>query len=118
MDQIGHRHLQGDEKMHNNMRLLLQLIKAKADISSLTEQGLAYTQISALFGEAIKQEWLKYNDSAFRLTNLGEMALLEDVNNKGIGHQSKWISADERYVIPQIGINDIFLPKKKDSYFS
>ncbi|MBX3630227.1 MAG: hypothetical protein KF908_10035 [Nitrosomonas sp.] len=104
--------------MHNNIRLLLQLVQQKSDISFLLQQGLTYTQISALFEKAVRQDWLKFYDDSFHLTDLGKQVLQEETSNKTMGHQSMWISADERFVIPQIDIDDIFLPKKKDSYFS
>lgn len=117
MDLIGLHHSQ-DDRMNNNLRLLLQLVNAQADISYLLSQGMVFSQISALFGKAIKQGLLKYSEDGFQVTELGQMVLREAVTNKAAGHQSKWISADKRYVIPKIGIDDVFLPKKQDSYFS
>lgn len=117
MDQIGLHHLQGD-RVNSNLRLLLHLVRAQADVSYLLNQGIVYSQVSALFGEAIKQGLLKYSEGTFQVTELGQIALRKGTTKNVMGHQSKWISTDDRYVIPQIGIDDVFLPKKRDTYFS
>lgn len=116
MGRIGQLLFHGDD-MNKKMRMLLQLIGTNADASYLTKQGLEYSQISAMFGEALKNGWIEYVDNDFRVTKLGAETISKDVDCAGEGPQGNWISADERHIISQIGINDVYLPSKSDSLF-
>jgi hypothetical protein len=104
--------------MNAKLRLLLQLINNHADVAYLTSQGLSFSQISALIGHAIEHRFLERDEKGFCLTQLAQEMLRDEATKAREGAQGRWISPDDRYVIPQVGFDEVYLPKKKDSYFS
>lgn len=104
--------------MNAKLRLLLQLINNHADVAYLVSQGLSFSQISALIGHALEQGFLEHDENGFRLTQLAQKMLQDEAIKAREGSQGRWISPDDQYVIPQVGVDEVYLPKKKDSYFS
>jgi len=108
--------------MNNGLRLLLQLVSANADISYLQKNGFTYSQIAALFGEAMRDGLIVHNDNLhndqkFIVTDKGNSLLSNSESRALLGVQGRWISPDERNKCPQIKLDDVFLPKVKNSYF-
>ncbi|MFZ6723417.1 hypothetical protein [Undibacterium sp. Ji49W] len=98
---------------HTNM--LLKLIQEGADSSFLLRQGLTFSQISILFGEILRDGLIQKDQNSFQLTDKG-LAILSGSSNK-YGGNGKWVFPDESYVIPQVPVDRIYLPKLKDSKF-
>jgi hypothetical protein len=108
--------------MSSALRLLLQLVDAEADSSYLLKNGLSYSQIAALFGEAMEKGLITHiddlqNGRRFIVTTTGKALLSDSEGRAKYGVQGMWISPDDAHKCPQIGLNDVFLPKRKDSYF-
>lgn len=109
--------------MSGALRLLLQLVNAKADASYMLRNGLSYSQISALFGDAIQQELIVHVEDhaggmGFIVTDKGKEMLSTSEARTKFGEQARWISPDIQYICEPIGLEDVFLPKRRDSYFS
>lgn len=102
--------------------MLLQLINANADISFLLKNGYSYSQISALFGKAMADGLVFHDDSLldgprFVVTTKGAAVLSSKKGGAEFGKQGMWISPDERNKRPSMKLDDVFLPKVKQSYF-
>lgn len=108
--------------MDNRLRLLLQLVSSNADISFLLKNGLSYSQIAIIFSEAMRDGLIAHNENShegakFIVTDQGTALLCDSKSRAELGVQGRWISPDERYKCPQIKLDDIFLPKLKNSHF-
>ncbi len=99
--------------MNNKMRMLLQLVGAKADIDFLLAQGLVYSQVSGLINEAVNLGWIHLSEEAIELTELGK----RELNNRFYDGKGRWLSSDERYKITKTEIDTVYLPTKKESCF-
>lgn len=103
--------------MSKHAKMLLRLIQEGADSSFLLRQGLTYSQISSLFGETLRDGLIQKNQNGFLLTEKGLAILSQSSSSNKYGGNGKWVFPDESYVISQVPIDRIYLPKLKDSKF-
>jgi len=97
--------------------MLLKLIKEEADVSFLLQQGLTFSQISLLFGEALSSGLIARNESTFNVTENGNEFLLKNDPKNHFGASGNWVFPDESFLITQISKDEVYLPKLKDSKF-
>jgi hypothetical protein len=103
--------------MNANLILLLQLIKKGADSQLLLRQGLTFSQISALFGDALQYGLLIPTEDGFCVSEKGLECLSKQDAKKQYGAPGKWIFPDTKYAIAQISCDEIYLPKLSDLKF-
>lgn len=109
--------LSKDGIVNKNLIFLLELIRKKTDVQLLLREGLTYSQISALIGDAIREGFLDQTETSFVVSEKGEQYLATREAREQYGAPGKWVLPDKNYVIAQIDLNDIYLPKLKDSKF-
>jgi hypothetical protein len=97
-----------DKKSKSNLLLLLQLINAGAEIDSLLNRGLQYSQIADLIFEAIENEFVLENENGLELTALG----LERIKNAHSRQNVKgnWISPLDEFRVKPLPIDEIYTP--------
>lgn len=106
------------------MYLFLQLIDKRADTSFMLRNGFSYSQISSFFGEAINEKLIEHvvdldhpRGMIFILTDQGKEKLAKNKFVLKLGVKANWISQDMQNTCETIGLEEVFLPKKKHSYF-
>ena len=95
----------------SSLILLLQLIKNNAGAGPLIERGLRYQQISELINRALKEDFIEHKEKSMVLTKKGIEKIRHGRPDGG------FISPKEQSRIKSISVNEIFLPKKKNSFF-
>ncbi len=106
------------------MYLFLQLIDKRADTSFMLRNGFSYSQISSFFGEAIQEHLIDHvvdhdhpRGMRFILTDQGKEILAKNKFDLKFGVKAKWISQDTQNTCETIGLEDVYLPNLKHSYF-
>lgn len=95
----------------SNLILLLILIERKADTRALLRRGLRYQQISILLKSAIEDGFVKQVKDGLKLTKKGIVKMKQTLPN-GV-----YISAEEESRIESQTYDEIYLPKRKNSFF-
>jgi hypothetical protein len=103
--------------MNINLLTLLQLIKQGVDSRILTEQGLTFSQISALFALAMEESLLEHTDSGFVVSPKGHAALDNREAKELYGAPGVWVIPDKKYQIAKSSADEIYLPKQSDLKF-
>jgi hypothetical protein len=101
--------------MSNHLRTLLRLIDANADSTFLLSQGFSYSQISELFVQASREEFIRHDGERFQVTEKGSDFVIGRKSTDILGAIDPWVSPDDRYLIPKIGRDEIFLPTVGES---
>ena len=95
------------------IRILLNLVKKDRDIDSLLMRGLTYSDIADIIDYAVEIGFIEFVDDRLLLTDDGFKKLNE---SSGFGYKG-WILPDDRSKIDNISKYDVFLPKKKYTFF-
>jgi len=92
--------------------LLLQIIKNKLSIDELLLIGLDYSQIANLLAELFEEELVvDIENTGIVLTQKGENFIIQE--SKHNVDKSQWIIPLDSERIEKIGVNEIYLPRKK-----
>jgi hypothetical protein len=91
----------------SNLILLMQIVKAGADVDALIRRGLRYSQVSYIIDKCTQKGYLTEKNNKLFLTPKGKEKLLE---SSKIG-DSPWISPEEESRYPKSDKFDIYLPK-------
>jgi hypothetical protein len=101
--------------MNIHLRTLLRLIKANADSTFLLSQGFSYSQISELFVQATREEFIEHDGERFQVTEKGADFLIDRKSTNILGSFDPWVSPDDRFLILKMGKDEIFLPTVSES---
>lgn len=103
--------------MNTNLLTLLQLINQGLDSKILTEQGLTFSQISALFALAMEDSLLEHTDAGFVVSSKGHAALDNRVAQELYGAPGVWVIPEKKYQSTKNNADEIYLPKQSDLKF-
>jgi hypothetical protein len=101
----------------SNLILLLQLIKAKADVEPLLKRGLTYMQISELITHCIEKKLIQQEDSGYSLTKSGILKMKADTQTGKPRKDGIWISPQEEFRIESRRSDEVYLPEMCNSFF-
>jgi hypothetical protein len=101
----------------SNMILLLQLIHASGNISSLLNRGLQFSQIAELLLEAEAKGYAIHENDEYRLSEIGIHKMKMDLSTKKSRGDGGWISPLEEFRVDKWKVDQIYLPNVEDSFF-
>lgn len=103
--------------MNKHKAALLRLLHAKADLASLLEEGLLYSQITQLLGELIDERFVTLLQGAPELTEAGLAVLRTDEATGDRRRDGGFIGAMDSARIDKLGVDSIYLPVRRHSFF-
>lgn len=101
----------------NNKYILLDIILKNGSINRLTNNGVAYDEISTLINTLITEKLIEYKNEKISLTENGiiELKKLEIIFKKK--NKEEWILPDEKSRIAKLEKSFIFVPKQNELTF-
>lgn len=90
--------------------LLLQVVKAGGDASTLIRRGFTYSQIAKLLALAVEKQLLAASERSLTITDKGIAYLHGTKSGTEKRYRTGWISADEFRRVDRRSKNSIFLP--------
>jgi hypothetical protein len=100
-----------------NIFLLLNAIKKNTDIKRLLREGLSYSGIARLTGEAITNKLIDYKDNKIQLSVKGIELYEQLKDNYKRTNKNEWIEKDFKSQIQCIDKNTIFVPRQNELTF-
>lgn len=97
----------------SNLTLLLQLIFAGAEVRSLLDRGLQFSQIAMLVDEAFQRQFIIEGEGFLRLTEEGIAQMKSGLPNARIRRDGGWISPAETFRIEKLALDAVYLPDKE-----
>jgi hypothetical protein len=101
----------------SHLILLLQLIQAGGNVSSLLDRGLQFSQIAQLLSEAVAKGYVVQDGSEFHLTNSGLQKMRVELGSNRLRKDGGWISPLEEFRIDKWELDRIYLPSIEDTFF-
>lgn len=102
----------------SDLALVLQLVRSKADASSLLRRGLTYGQIATLLGDAEERGLIREHGGSFLLTDDGTRWLNLSVDGQGKRRaDGGWISPDVASRIDSQAADRLYFPPVDSSFF-
>ncbi|MAP55127.1 MAG: hypothetical protein CL605_09515 [Altibacter sp.] len=105
-------HFQDINMNEKHLYILLNVVKNNGDIKRLTREGLSFKDIAELSNQAIKHEFLIYEEHSIAISEKGLKSIKKLDKKFKILDKNKWIEKESKSQISKLDKDFIFLPNQ------